>query len=78
MEEQKIWKEDTPIQLGDTYYAVGPLQNSYSIETWTYTNDRYDRSRFSVGNVFETKDRAKKFKAYMCNYFKTIKEKPLE
>ena len=56
------------INEGDIYYCVGPLQNSNGIEKWKYTNDKYDKARIKVGNVFATIDEAKKFKEYMKVY----------
>jgi len=44
-------------KIGETYFSVGPLQHS-GIEQWEWTNDRYDRSRALIGNVFDTKDKA--------------------
>ena len=44
-------------KIGETYFSVGPLQHS-GIEFWEWTNDRYDRSRALIGNVFQTKDKA--------------------
>jgi len=48
-------------QLGEIYYSVGPLQHS-GIERWEWTNDRYDKSRLELGNVFKTIEEAEAFK----------------
>jgi len=61
------------LTLGDTYYSVGPLQGLNSLEEWVYTNDRYDRSRLAVNNMFITIDEAKAFKKYMQDYIKATK-----
>lgn len=56
-----------PVNLGDVYYSVGPLQHG-CIEEWEYTNDRYDRSRLVANNVYPTKEQAEAFLLYMQAY----------
>ncbi len=55
------------MKIGDTYYSVGPLQHS-GIEEWTFTNDKYDRSRLEIGNIFETIEEAEAFKQHLINF----------
>ena len=43
---------------GDTYYSIGALQNVNGVEKWTYTGDRYDIIRQSLGIMFKTKEEA--------------------
>ena len=69
MKEQTTkWNKGSIIQLGNIYYSVGPLQNTHSIEEWVYSDDKYDHSRLSIGNVFNTKEEARKFKEYIRAY----------
>ena len=56
--------------IADTYYSVGPLQRG-GIEEWVFTNDKYDKSRLEIGNVFKTREEAEAFKQTLIN----IKEK---
>jgi len=50
------------INIGDTYYAVGPLQGPDGIEEWNYSADRYDSLRAEIGNMFPDKITALKYK----------------
>jgi len=53
--------------LDSTYYSVGPLQHS-GIEQWTWTNDRYDRSRLSLGNIFSSPEEAAAARIKLTEY----------
>jgi len=50
------------ISIGDTYYAVGPLQSPDGIEEWNYSGDKYDALRAEIGNMFPDKDTVLKYK----------------
>ena len=50
------------INIGDTYYAVGPLQGPDGIEEWNYSGDRYDSLRAEIGNMFPDKNTVLKYK----------------
>ena len=59
-------------EIGKEYYSVGPLQQG-GIEGWVFIDDKYDRSRLELGNVFETYEEAVVFKKQIIA-LKQIKE----
>ena len=58
--------EDISYEIGKVYYSVGPLQLG-GIEKWTFSNDRYDKSRLEIGNIFETLEEAQELKKILIN-----------
>ena len=53
--------------LGMTYYSIGPLGGP--IETWQFTNDKYDQTRLFLGNFFFTKEEAQTYLEYMLAFY---------
>ncbi len=63
----------TKLEIGDPYFSVGMLQNKSGIEEWKFTNDRFDRLRNSINNIFLSKEDAQNFLKYMKEYRGNIK-----
>lgn len=50
-QEIKQWK---PTRTGDRYYCIA--DNTVYSQVWS--NDKYDRRRYAIGNCFETREGA--------------------
>lgn len=57
------------MEHGETYYSIGALQSRNGVEEWTWTDDRYDKIRDSIGIVFKTRQEAERvLKFWKENY----------
>lgn len=71
----KTWKPNK----GDEYWSVDSIiptfDNVYHLSTWTWQGDKYDKRNYRYGNVFKTKQDAKRVAKAMLKTLKTYEQR---